>query len=93
MRFDNLDLQELETEEAVIKLLRTCGENSNPVGYFSQTLAMHGNKADFKTLSKLGYIKITSYRNSVSYFGSWMQLTGKAKNLYNKVNINYRWDY
>jgi hypothetical protein len=87
------ELVELSIEEAVIKIFRTCGVNRNPIGYYREVLAHHNNKADFKALKLAGYLKVTNARGTIGYYSAWIELSNKAKNLYTKININYKWDY
>ena len=82
----------LTSEEAVVRLVRIMGFNRNPIGAFREQLFKFNEHVDFKQLQKEGYIKDMCSRGNIGYFSSWIALTLKAKNLYNKVNINYRWD-
>ena len=86
-------LYKLDTEEAIVKIIRVCGENNNPIGFFREALHSHGNSCDFEELQKAGLIKILNKKGTIGYYSAWMQITTKAKNLYNKVKLNYRWNY
>lgn len=74
-------------------MVRTCGYNRNPIGYFREVLAYHNNKVNFRALKEAGYLKVSNARGTIGYFAAWLELTTKAKNLYTKININYLWDY
>jgi hypothetical protein len=82
----------LNSEEAVVRLVRIMGFNRNPIGAFREQLFKYGETVNFKELQKEGYIKNTESSGTLDYFSSWIELSTKAKNLYNKVEINYRWD-
>jgi hypothetical protein len=86
------DNETLDPEKALVQIVRTCGYNRNPIGYFRESLASRGFKVNLRELSKLGLIKVTDARGSIGYFSAWMQVSTKGKNLYNKVNINYRYE-
>lgn len=93
MRVDEDNLEMLDDEAAVVKMLRVCGENNNPIGFYREALATHGNKVDFKSLKDKGYLKVSVSNGTLGYYSSWIQLSNKAKNLYKRVNIKYRWSY
>ena len=86
-------LKAVDNEEAVVLIMRLCGENNNPIGFFRDSLATLGVKASYRNLYKAGLIKVTNQRGSIGWYSSWIQLSTKGKNLYRKVGIKYRWNY
>lgn len=82
----------LSAEEAVVYLVRYMGYNKNPIGAFREILYRLEVEVDFDELAKLKLIKKLDKSGNLGYYSAWVELSLKAKNLYTKVNINYRWD-
>lgn len=79
----------LTPEAAVVRMVRIMGYNKNPIGAFREQLFKFNERVNFRELKELGYIK--DYPTTgAGYFGTWIELTLKARNLYDKVNIRYR---
>lgn len=81
----------LNPEEAVVTLVRYMGYNKNPIGAFREVLFRLDAEVDFDELAKLELIKKLDKSGNLGYYSAWIELSLKAKNLYNKVEINYRW--
>jgi hypothetical protein len=85
-------LELISDEEAINIMMLRCGARKNPIGFYKEALQQMGVKANFRSLLSKNLIKEHDKKSSIGYYGSWIEIGLRGKNLYNRVKGTFNYE-